>query len=364
MPMAGTSPKNRQFACEQDDLLRGGVIALLAALCLLTTVFSFAHDIDLLTTPIFFLPVIYAVYAFPRRGIIVAAICACAYEVTGYVFRYPDPVELAAITVQAVLFVGIAGIIAFLIEHTKKEERQRLEEKIRRDNEQRRGIVMTVAHELRTPLQPIIGYLNLLLDDPDEAGLTEETQTILKRCLESADRERHIINRMLDLSVLDSGKIQLATTRFSLFDLVQSVIDTNGYAAMADITVKIPKKITVAADMNRIFVVVDSILSNAVRYSSPPRTVVVDYHSDDTDPFCHISVTDNGIGISPEAQGSIFEPFQLADGTTLSRKCDRIGLSLAIAKKIIIIHGGDITFESTPGTGSTFTIHLPKVPQV
>jgi len=360
MSMAGTSPQHQGFTFEQENLLRGGAIALLVALCTLTTILAFTLDIDILTTQLFFIPIIYALYAFPRRGIIVAAICACAYEVTGYVFRYPDPVGLAAITVQAVLFVGIAGIIAFLIESTQKEEKQRLEEKIKRDNEQRRGIMMTVAHELRTPLQPLIGYLNLLLDDPRDAGLTEGTQKILERCLASADRERQIINRMLDLSVLDSGKLRFFPTRFSLSYLVQSVIDTNGYAAQADISVSIPQDLNVVADMNRIFVVVDSLLSNAIRYSSTPRTVVVACHSGDTDPFYHISVADNGTGIPADAQSSIFEPFQLADAATLSRKFDRIGLSLAIAKKIMIIHGGDISVESTPGAGSTFTLHLLK----
>ncbi len=592
MSMAGTSPQHQGFTFEQENLLRGGAIALLVALCTLTTILAFTLDIDILTTQLFFIPIIYAVYAFPRRGIIVAAICACAYEVTGYVFRYPDPVGLAAITVQAVLFVGIAGIIAFLIENMRKEETQYrtvfeysqigivifdrqnetilrcnrkfanmlsfteqellamkfpeilisaadverfrvlmnlnteiadfeirfktkggvvcwvnlswsrldpetisctavninarklaektdnnymvkyrqltenspvgiliiqngvirysnptfsrflgiptvglsgknfctfaeehdraschdrvkaweehtatltvrgfgfrpasgelrtaeltiipilhfgkpavlinvidttekelLKEKIERDNERRRGIMMTVAHELRTPLQPILGYLNLLIEDPKDAGLTEGTQKILERCRASADRERQIINRMIDLSVLDSGKLQISCTSFFMAELIQTVIDSNGYSVQADITVNISAEISVVADMNRIFVVVDSILSNAVRYSSPRRTIIITYHSYDTDPFHHISVSDNGIGIPAHAQSSIFEPFQLADATNLSRKFDRIGLSLAIAKKIMEIHGGDITFESTPGAGSTFTLHLPK----
>lgn len=592
MSMAGTSLQHVEFTFEWVNLLRCAAIALLVAFCTLTSILSFALDIDILTTPLFFIPIIYATYAFPRRGIIVSAICACIYEVTGYVFRYPDPVGLAAITLQAVLFVGIAGIIAFLIGRIREEaahyrtvfefsqigivifdrqnevilrsnrkfadmlgftdsdlqvmkfpeilfspteverfrermnlnteiedfetrfktkdgavcwanlswsrlnpgtisctvvninarklaektgnnymikyrqltekspvsilivqdgiiryanpafsrflgipvtgilgknfctfveerdraschdrektweehpviitesgfgfrpasgelrtaelttmpsmysgkpavlihvidttEKQLLKDKIESDNERRRGILMTIAHELRTPLQPILGYLNLLVEDPKDAGLTEGTLKILERCLESADRERQIINRMLNLSVLDSGNVQLTTTCFSLADLVQTAIDTNGYSAQADITENIPKKISVVADKPRFFIVLDSILSNAVQYSSPPRTIRIDYHSDDTDLFHHLSITDNGIGIPAPAQSSVFEPFQLADATNLSRKFDRIGLSLAIAKKIMENHGGDITFRSTPGGGTTFTLHLPK----
>ncbi|MGA2162358.1 MAG: PAS domain S-box protein [Methanoregula sp.] len=590
--MADTFPQHRQFISDRDDLLRGCVIALLVALCIVTTILAFVQYIDILTTQFFFIPIIYAVYVFPKRGIIVSAICACAYEVVGYVFRYPDPVGLTAITIQAVLFVGIAGIIAFLIERVRVEEthyltvfeysqlgivifdvrreairhcnrkftdmlgftekelqdmtfpdllftmaekeqfqermgrdaeienfetrlrtkdgvacwvnlswsrmdkntvsctavninarkiaekaaddniiryrqlsenspvgilivqdsciryanpafgrfldmpvaglsgknfcafadehdrvtchdrvkaweeqstattscgfgfrtasgelrkaeltatpiehfgkpallvnvintteKYLLEDKIELDNERRRGIMMTVAHELRTPLQPIMGYLNLLLQDPAEAGLTDETRKLLERCLASADRERQIINRMLDFSVLESGKLQLSCTSFSMAELIQSVITANGYAAQADISVSIPPDLNVVADMNRIFVAVDSILSNAIHYTHPPRTIVIAYHSDAIDPFHHISISDNGIGIPSSAQNSIFEPFQLADAAQLSRKFDRIGLSLAIAKKIMELHGGDITVQSTPGIGSTFTLHFPK----
>jgi PAS domain S-box-containing protein len=590
--MADTSPQRRRFTFNRDDLLRGCVIALLVVLCILTTVLAFALQIDILITQIFFIPIIYAVYAFPRRGIIVSAFCACAYEITGYLYLYPDPVGLVSVTVQAVLFVGIAGIIAYLIERlhtremqyrtvfeysqlgivvfdqhkeaiqrcnrkfsdmlrfTEKElqamtfpallftpaeqdrfrermnrnteiedfetrlktkngtacwvnlswsrmddntvnctvvninarklaenafndnmikyrqltenspigilivengsiryanpafgrflgvpavgllgkhlcafaddpdrischdrlnagekqtpvspgrvlgfrtvsgelraaeitttpirhsgkpallvnvidttENQRLEDRIELNNERREGIMMTIAHELRTPLQPIIGYLNLLLEEPEEAGLTEETRKILERCLASADRERQIINSMLDFSVLESGKVQLSCTCFSFAELVQSVIDTNGYSALAEITVSVPPAVSVTADMTRIFIVMDSVLSNAIRYTNPPRTIVIAYHSDDTDPFHHLSISDNGIGIPDHAKSSIFEPFQLADAAQLSRKFGRLGLSLAIAKKIMEIHGGDITVQSTPGVGSTFTLHLPK----
>jgi signal transduction histidine kinase len=81
------------------------------------------------------------------------------------------------------------------------------------------------------------------------------------------------------------------------------------------------------------------------------------------DNFHHISIEDNGIGISENAYSSIFEPFQLADAAKLSRRYDRIGLSLSIAKKIVQMHGGDITVESVLSVGSTFTLHLPKTEQ-
>jgi PAS domain S-box-containing protein len=239
-------------------------------------------------------------------------------------------------------------------------EKLRLEEKIHQDNERRRGIIITVAHELRTPLQPILGYLNLLISDPEGFGIVDETKKILERCLLSVDRERQIINQMLELSVLESGKLHLSLSEFPLEALVQTVLDTSGYHSKAEVSVTMPEGIVIMADRDRLYNVVDSLLSNAINYSKPPRKIEISYRMDTDDGFHHIAFSDNGIGIPPESIGTIFEPFQLADAAKLSRKYDRIGLSLSIARKVVQMHGGDITVRSVVNTGSTFTIHLPK----
>ena len=84
---------------------------------------------------------------------------------------------------------------------------------------------------MRTPPQPILGYLNLLIFDPEGFGIVADTKKILERCLVSVDREHQIINQMLDLSVLDSGKLQLNYSTFQLEPLVKSLLDTGGYPA-------------------------------------------------------------------------------------------------------------------------------------
>jgi signal transduction histidine kinase len=236
---------------------------------------------------------------------------------------------------------------------------QRLEERIQQDNERRRGIITTVAHELRTPLQPILGYLTLLIQDPEGFGILNDTKKLLERCLASVERERQIINQMLELSVLESGKIQLTFSDCPLFSLVHSVVDTCGYNVKADVTLDIPTDLVIDADRNRLYNVLDSILSNAVNYSKPPRKIHISYRPGNGGSVHTISVQDNGIGIPKPMFTSIFEPFQLADAAKLSRKYNRLGLSLSIAKKIIQMHGGDISVESTVNVGSTFTIQIP-----
>jgi len=177
------------------------------------------------------------------------------------------------------------------------------------------------------------------------------------------ERERQIINQMLELSVLESGRLHISHSKFPLLTLLKSVLDTGGYSSKADIILDIPDSLIITADMDRLFGVFDALLSNAVNFSKPPREITIFYRSGIDDNSHHISVRDNGAGISESAFSSIFEPFQLADAAKLSRRYGRIGLSLSIAKKIMQMHGGEITVASTLNAGSTFTLHLPIMAQ-
>ncbi|MFA4850710.1 MAG: PAS domain-containing sensor histidine kinase [Methanoregula sp.] len=252
---------------------------------------------------------------------------------------------------------GETALLINLVDITEKEQ---LRERIEQDNERSRGIISKVADELRTPLQPIMGYLKLLTGDPQTYGVTDETKIILDRCAKSVDHERQIINQMLELSVLDTGKIPLNYSTFSPAGMVQSIIDAGGYAKKADLTIDIPKNLTFEADASKISTVIESMLSNAINYSKPPRKIRILYQSGISDKMHRIAIQDNGIGITNTQLDEIFEPFKLPDSGTISRKYDRIGLSLSIAKKYIQMHGGYISVDSIVNLGSTFTIHLPK----
>ena len=266
--------------------------------------------------------------------------------------------RLAAAFFSPIQQKGETSLLINLVDITEKEQ---LKERIEQDDERRRGIISTVAHELRTPLQPIMGYLNLLTEDPKAYGVTDETKVILDRCAKSVDRERQIINQMLELSVLDSNKIPLSYSVFSPAGMVQSIIDAGGYGTKADLTVAIPQNLTFEADAGKISTVIESMLSNAVNYSKPPRKIRISYQSNASDKMHRIAIQDNGIGITNTQLDEIFEPFQMPDSGSISRKYDRIGLSLTIAKKYIQMHGGYISVDSIVNLGSTFTIHLPKI---
>lgn len=235
-----------------------------------------------------------------------------------------------------------------------------LKDQIQHDSKRQRGIISTFAYELRTPLQPIMGYINLLTQDPDKYGVTDETKLILDRCAKSVDRERQIINQMLELSVIDAGKIPLDYSIFTVHDLLTTIIDTGGYRKNADIKIDIPPYLTFDADRNKISTVIDTMISNAVNYSTPPRKIQIAYFSSPNDTMDRLSIKDNGIGITDSRLDEIFEPFPISDYGEKKQKYERIGLSLAIAKKYIKMHEGYISVDSIMNLETTFCIHIPK----
>ena len=265
--------------------------------------------------------------------------------------------RLAKLFFTRVLQKGTPAVLINLIDITEQEI---LKERILQDNERRHSIISSCAHELRTPLQPIMGYIEMLTQDPETFGVTEETRIILDRCARSVDREREIINQMLELSVLDTGNLYLKYSQFSVPDLLNKIIDAGGYRENAEITIDVPPDLTFEADENKISNVIDSMLSNAVNYSTPPRKIRIGYQTSSYDKLHRLSIQDNGVGITDTQLDEIFEPFQHPDNGNAKRRYDRIGLSLSIAKKYIKMHKGYISVDSIVNIGSTFSIHLPK----
>lgn len=322
----------------------------------ITTILAGGSPAALIMPLLYFFPVLYACYHFPYRGIWIAGVCAISYELIAIAFTYPVVLLSAVAVVQSILFICVGSVVTHLSaenDHLRKADAAK--------NELRKGVISTVAHELRTPLQPIMGYLNILLDDPDGYGIAKGTETILNRCLSCVERERQIINQMLEFSVLESGKIRLDYSVFSVPDLVASLVSTGGYAAQAEINVDLPRDLTFNADAVKIGTVIDSMLANSIAFSRHPRQIRIAYVSSQDDRCDRLAISDNGVGIPGDKLDEIFEPFQLADAGSLSRKYERIGLSLSIARKYIRLHGGTITVKSIVNGGTTFTIHIPKV---
>jgi PAS domain S-box-containing protein len=249
-----------------------------------------------------------------------------------------------------------AGLIN-IIDNTEWEEYR---ERVEQTKERRREMMRAVAHELRTPLQPVLGYLNLLLQDPKSFGVTDETRQILERCAKSVDQERQIINQMLELSVLEVEETGLDYSVFSVRGMVNAAIANGGYAIKAEIAIDIPPDLVFEADRQKLSYVLDVLLTNGVTYSKTPKKIWITYRGSPTLPFHRLAIQDNGVGITETQLDEIFKTEKTGSTDSLRQVIGVPGRSLAIAKKYVQLHGGYISVDSIMNIGSTFTIHIPK----
>jgi serine/threonine protein kinase len=187
---------------------------------------------------------------------------------------------------------------------------------------------------------------------------------IILKCLEKEPSKRFqsAIELLDALFLIESGKLQMKYSVFPINDLLTKILDTGGYALKADIVTEVPRDLMFEGDANKIAIVLSTLLSNAVLYSKPPRKIRVAYQSVPNDSHHRLAVQDNGVGITEAQLDIIFKPSRAPDPVGPDRRYEKTGVSLSIAKKYIQMHGGYISVDSIVNVGSTFTIHIPKIP--
>ncbi len=222
----------------------------------------------------------------------------------------------------------------------------------------------TVSHELRNPLNGILGWVRMLragVLDPGQAAKAIET---IER---NAHAQRKLVDDMLDVSRIITGKFRLQVRGMSLGAVVSAAVDAIRPAAQArgvmltcDIDSCVQQEM--AGDSDRLQQAVWNLVSNAVKFTSCGGSVEVRVSSGDS--VCRIDVSDTGIGIAPEFIPHVFDRFRQADSST-TRVQGGLGLGLAIVRHIVELHGGTVCAKSEgPGTGSTFVVELPvRLPQ-
>lgn len=239
-----------------------------------------------------------------------------------------------------------------LIVISNQQARARAEESERSTQE----FVAMINHELRTPLNGLLGSAELLADTP----LTEEQQALLSNLSHSGDLLRHIINDLLDFSKMNAGMMELIPSQFSWTDLCETLIGIfDNPAREKGIEFEIRQENSLPAaligDFERIGQILVNLIGNAVKFTLEGKvSVVVDWHQDQL----RILVEDTGVGISPDAQKDLFNPFVQVDRTA-KRHFEGTGLGLAICKNLVELMSGSITLSSQLGKGSCFEVILP-----
>jgi PAS domain S-box-containing protein len=217
--------------------------------------------------------------------------------------------------------------------------------------------ISVVSHELRTPLTSIRGALGLLAGGKVGA-VPEKAQRMLDIAVNNTDRLVRLINDILDIERIDSGRTAMQKRELEIGDLMTQAVDVmRPMAEKNGVVLEVePVHARITVDSDRMIQIFTNLISNAIKFSPVGGKVILSGHA--SPEKLEIQVVDQGRGIPRDKLESIFERFQQVDATD-SREKGGTGLGLAICRTIIQQHGGKIWAESTPGQGSTFHIELP-----
>jgi GAF domain-containing protein/CheY-like chemotaxis protein/anti-sigma regulatory factor (Ser/Thr protein kinase) len=219
-----------------------------------------------------------------------------------------------------------------------------------------------MSHELRTPLNAIIGYSEMLQEDAADLGAEQLTDD-LKKINAAGKHLLELINAVLDLSKIEAGKMELYLESFDVAGLVRdiaAVIQPLAAKNSNRLDVRCPDAVgTMHADLTKVRQALFNLLSNACKFTERGEvSLSVAREATDGQDWMLFSVSDTGIGMTPDQLAKLFEAFSQADAAT-TRRYGGTGLGLALSRRLCRMMGGDVTVESEPDRGSTFTIRLP-----
>ncbi len=263
------------------------------------------------------------------------------------------------------IFLLIVLIFLYYQNNKTAKKNEELREANKRANEASKvksEFLANMSHELRTPLNAIIG-LNLLLEESlDERDIAED---YVKKIDQSSKILLSIINDVLDMSAIESGKLKIANQKFNLKETIYSV--TNIYYQQCEdkgidfkFNMSNIEYESLIGDSYRIRQILLNLLSNAVKFTEKGGSIVVslDEAVEQDDAVLYLSVSDTGCGISSDLQERLFQKFEQQDATTV-RRYGGSGLGLSICKRLVTLMNGDIDVKSQVNVGTTFTVKIP-----
>jgi signal transduction histidine kinase/FixJ family two-component response regulator len=281
-------------------------------------------------------------------------------------FSAYGPITLVQGDVQAHLFMlqiflaittgTTLPIAALMAEHAKLKQ-SLITSKFEADaaNQAKSVFLATISHEIRTPLNGVLGMAQVIAMDELSAAQRERIAVVRK----SGEALLSILNDVLDISKIESGKLTFETIEFNLGELVLASAQT--YDAFArEKGVELSSDVSEAGgiylgDPTRIRQIVYNLISNAIKFTPSGSIQIIARHQDDT---LTLTVADTGIGIPGAKVKTLFEKFTQVDAST-TRKFGGTGLGLSICRELTVLMGGTITVDSVEGEGSTFTVRLP-----
>ncbi len=234
-------------------------------------------------------------------------------------------------------------------------------EKAEEMNRMKSVFLANMSHELRTPMIGILGYAETLYSELKESPLKEMAGILLK----SSSRLKETLNLILDLSRIESNKIEINSTILDITEVLQETVKLFEIAAIEknlqlDLIIK-NENITSRLDRRMFIQIVENIINNAIKYTKLGKvTITARKKIENNEEFCIIEIEDSGMGIQSENIDIIFEPFrQISEGN--ARNFEGTGLGLTITKKFVELLGGKIFVTSKLGVGTKFTVKFPSI---
>jgi protein-histidine pros-kinase len=267
--------------------------------------------------------------------------------------EFPVEISLSPIETEEGLLVASAIRDA--------SDRKRIEHTLQEASRLKSEFLAGMSHELRTPLNGILGFSELLADKR-MGPLNQKQAEYIGYIHQCGKHLLQLINDVLDLSKVESGKMEVHADVFSIQEAIASVCAVVMPSArkkhiqlVSDAADDLPQ---VTLDSQKVKQILFNLLSNAVKFTDDGGSVRVSLEPDG-DMGLRLTVRDSGIGISIEDQARLFEAFRQLEGG-LSRHHEGTGLGLALTRKLVELQGGRITVQSAPGSGSTFSVWLPR----
>lgn len=287
-------------------------------------------------------------FLFVCMGILTMAAMIGTYFISQ---KWDDPmIVISSVSLVAGLITLIGGMSIKTVDELSQANRMKTE------------FVSIASHQLRTPLSIIKWYVEFLEKDDVKINFTPEQLKYVETIGDSNQRMIRLVNDLLDISRVESGKIQVVPKPINLVELTQNILkETQPIAEQKQINISFKYDQSmplVMADPKRISMVVENLISNAIKYMRDKGKPEVSVELSRQDGHCLFGISDNGVGIPAKDQKHIFKKFFRSDNT-LKLKTSGTGLGLFIARAIIQSHKGKMWFVSKEGEGTTFYFTLP-----